>query len=123
MFIEHVNLTVSDLERSIDFYSELFDFRLRWRNRRDTGEQPAAHVGDDRSYLAFFEAPKPGQVDVDYDKVGLNHFGLVVPDLAPYRSRLHTLGVEPHLERTYDPGERLYFFDPDGIEVELVAYS
>jgi hypothetical protein len=31
MILEHVNLTVSDLQRSIDFYCKLFEFRVRWR--------------------------------------------------------------------------------------------
>ena len=122
MFIEHVNITVSDLQKSIDFYSDLFGFQLRWRSPPDDIEQPAAHVGDERSYIAMFEAPRSGRADADYDRVGLNHFGLVVEDLARYRTRLGELGVEPHLERDYEPGRRLYFYDPDGIEVELVEY-
>lgn len=121
MFIEHVNITVSDLQKSIDFYSKLFGFELRWRNA--PGDEPAAHVGDRNSYIAMFEAPQPGRADADYDRVGLNHFGLVVEDLERFRTRLREMGVEPHLERDYDPGVRLYFYDPDGIEVELVEYA
>jgi catechol 2,3-dioxygenase-like lactoylglutathione lyase family enzyme len=123
MFIEHVNITVSSLQKSIDFYSKLFGFELRWRSPADDPDQAGAHVGDDRSYIAMFEAPHAGRADADYDRVGLNHFGLVVQDLARYRSRLRDMGIEPHLERDYDPGRRLYFYDPDGIEVELVEYA
>jgi len=119
MRIEHVNLSVADLERSIDFYCRLFDFRVRWR-QADPDEQPAAHVGNDETYIAMFEAAKPGEAPSDYDQVGLNHFGLIVEDLEPYRRRLAELGVTPHHEPDYDPGPRLYFFDPDHIEVELV---
>ena len=123
MYIEHVNITVSDLQKSIDFYRTLFGFTLRWRDSSDSAEQPAAHVGDERSYIAIFEAPQAGRADADYDRVGLNHFGLVVDHLDRYRSRLAEMGVQPHLERDYDPGRRLYFYDPDGIEVELVEYE
>jgi len=44
-------------------------------------------------------------------------------DLDLARARLTAAGVQPHLEQSYEPGHRLYFFDPDGIEVELVQYA
>ena len=119
MRIEHVNLSVSKLQRSIDFYCRLFDFHVRWR-QTDPDEQPSAHVGNEEIYFALFEAAEPGEAENNYDRVGLNHFGLAVADLAPYRQRLAELGVTPHHEPTYVPGPRLYFFDPDHIEVELV---
>jgi catechol 2,3-dioxygenase-like lactoylglutathione lyase family enzyme len=124
MHLEHVNLTVADLDRSIDFYCRLLGFRVRWR--RDGGEdRPAAHIGDDRVYLALFEAPpsRNGRAPLDYDAVGLNHFGFVVDDLAAMKQRLAELGVAPKSEADYEPGRRLYFLDPDGIEVELVEYD
>lgn len=122
MFLEHVNLTVSDLDRSIDFYARLFDFRVRWRGTTD-GDKPAAHVGDDRCYLALFETEHPGRHHVDYASVGFNHFGLVVDDLDEMKQRLASLGVSPTDEHDYEPGRRVYFLDPDGIEVELVQYA
>jgi hypothetical protein len=46
----------------------------------------------------------------------------VVDDLEDARERLARLGRTVHLEADYDPGRRIYFMDPDGYEVELVAY-
>jgi len=122
MHLEHVNMTVSDLERSIDVYSRLLGLRVRWRGTTSSGT-PAAHVGDDDWYLAFFEATNRDRAEVDYETVGLNHVGFVVDDLEAAKGRLGSLGLEPHAEQEYDPGKRLYFFDPDGIEVELVEYA
>lgn len=126
MHIEHVNLTVSDLEQSIRFYRELLGFEVRWRGTLSDG-QPAAHVGDltgDRQcYLALFQASQPGRASEDYGRAGLNHVGFVVDDLDAMRVRLAALGVEPHLEGDYEPGRRLYFHDPSGVEVELVEYG
>lgn len=123
MFLEHVNFTVADLDRSIDFYCRLLDLRLRWRRAGSDGVTAAAHVGDDRHYLALFEArPGSSRPQPDYESVGLNHFGFVVDDLDAARERLASLGVTAHSEASYDPGRRLYFYDPDGIEVELVEY-
>ena len=39
------------------------------------------------------------------------------------RRRAAALGVTPHHDFAYDPGEHLYVLDPDGIEIELVRYA
>ena len=122
MFLEHVNLTVSDVNRTADFYSDLLGFKVRWRGKTTSG-QAAAHVGTDRFYLALFQAKSKGRAHSDYGEVGMNHFGFVVDDLDATRERLVAAGVTPHLEADYEPGRRLYFMDPDGIEVELVEYE
>lgn len=124
MFLEHVNLTVTDLERSIAFYARLFDFKVRWRGETSDGKA-AAHVGDDQDYLALFQAraatPRPREED--YDAVGFNHFGFVVDDLDDLKRRLDAMGVAIRSEQRYDPGRHLYFRDPDGFEIEAVQYA
>jgi glyoxylase I family protein len=122
MYIEHVNLTVTDLDRSIAFYADIFDLHVRWKGPLD-GTRLGAHVGDARSYLALFQATGDGTVDHDYTRPGVNHFGFVVDDLDDVRSRLDALGATVHLEADYDPGRRIYFCDPDGYEVEVVEYG
>jgi len=123
MILEHVNMTVSDVRRSAKFYGELLGWQVRWEGTTSQG-QPAAHVGDERSYLAFFQSTGPSSAPPDdYGLVGLNHFGLVVDDLAQAKDRLAQLGITPKAEQDYEPGRRLYFLDPDGIEVELVEYD
>ena len=121
MRLEHVNLTVTDLDRSIAFYSDLLDLHVRWKGPIDA-DRLGAHVGDDHCYLALFQATEPGEVDRNYLRPGVNHFGFVVEDLDEARRRVEALGATVHLEGDYDPGRRIYFFDPDGYEVELVAY-
>jgi catechol 2,3-dioxygenase-like lactoylglutathione lyase family enzyme len=123
MFLEHVNISVTDLERSVAFYRELFGFRVRWQGKSTNG-QAVAHVGDDRYYVAMFQADAAGPApQMDPGRVQINHFGFVVEDLEEMRSRLTRLGVTPHHEADYEPGRRLYFLDPDGIEIELVEYA
>ena len=39
------------------------------------------------------------------------------------KRQLAALNVQPHLEADYEPGRRLYFFDPNGVEMELVQYD
>ncbi len=121
MHLEHVNLTVADLDRSIDFYTRLLGWRVRWQGTTSTG-RPAAHVGNDDMYLALFEGSGTSPT-WDYGRVGFNHLGFVVDDLDDAKARLAELGAPVHNEDDYDPGRRLYFSDPDGLEVELVAYA
>lgn len=122
MHLEHVNLTVSDLDRSVEFYREVFGLRERWRGQRQTGDE-AVHLGLEDFYLALFQGTEAGRALIDYDHVGFNHLGIVVDDLEPVRERLEAVGGHVHLEGDYEPGRRLYFFDPDGHEVEVVSYS
>ncbi len=127
MFLEHVNLTVTDLERSITFYRSLLGFELRWRGEATGARGPvaAAHVGDGRCYLALFETDEAATrpVAFDYGQPGPNHFGFVVDDLASARERALALGCEIHFEPEYEPGRRFYVTDPDGLELELVEYA
>ena len=122
MFLEHVNLTVSDVDRSARFYEAALGLKVRWKGVLSDGRR-AVHVGDERHYLALFETPETGPARSDYRAVGVNHFGFVVNDLEAMKTRLVSLGTPPISEQEYEPGRRLYFLDPDGVEVELVEYD
>ena len=80
------------------------------------------HIGDDRTYLSLFEAGQESRAPANYAVTGFNHLGFEVDDLAAYRKTLVDMGVDIKGEENYEPGRRLYFYDPDGIEIELVEY-
>lgn len=120
MRLEHVNLTVADIERSIGFYSRLFGLEVRWRGHTNGG-LPAVHLGKEDWYLAIFEG-EARPIEVDYEHTGFNHFGVVVDDLGVAKEALAELGTPISFEPEYEPGRRLYVFDPDGHEIEIVEY-
>jgi catechol 2,3-dioxygenase-like lactoylglutathione lyase family enzyme len=121
MRIEHANISVNDVEASTRFYIDLFGGRVRWEGITELGLR-AAHIGDDNTYLALFEASTKGRAPEDYTATGFNHLGFEVEDLDSYQARLEKMGVSVTREESYEPGRRLYFYDPDGIEIELVEY-
>lgn len=118
--IEHVNITVSDPERSTALFEKLLGWNIRWRGPAQNGGE-TIHVGEDDTYLALYTdgAPHEGQ------KKGrpMNHVGLLVDDLEAADRVVKEAGLEPFGHDDYEPGRRFYFFDWDGIEFEVVSYA
>ena len=121
-FIEHVNITVSDPERTAAYLIRLFDWHIRWRGPALNDGQ-TVHVGNDRFYLAVY-TPTPGDTAVLNHQKGapLNHIGIVVEHLDETERRVIAEGFATFSHGDYEPGRRFYFFDHDGIEFEIVSY-
>jgi glyoxylase I family protein len=118
--IEHVNLTVSDIERSAAFFEKLLGWRQRWRGAAMNGGE-TIHVGEENSYLALYTDRR----DHSGQKKGrpMNHVGLLVDDLDAAEQVVVAHGLEPWGHDDYEPGRRFYFYDWDGIEFEVVSYA
>lgn len=118
--LEHVNLTVSDIERSARLFESLCGWHQRWRGPSRLGGE-TIHVGSDEAYLALHNdrrghaGEEPGWP--------LNHVGLQVDDLAAAEASVLAHGLTPFGHDDYDPGRRFYFYDWDGIEFEVVSYA
>ncbi len=121
--LEHVNVTVSDADRSAALLQRLFGWRVRWSGPALGGGR-TVHVGTDDQYLALY-ASRDGQgAPSAWTKgVPLNHVALVVDDLDAAEARVVEAGLTPFGHGDYEPGRRFYFFDPDGIEFEVVSYG
>ncbi|HEX4199338.1 MAG TPA: VOC family protein [Caulobacteraceae bacterium] len=120
--IEHVNVTVTDPERAAALMQALFDWRIRWRGpARDGGR--TIHVGSDDHYLALYTGRDVAYGPDDFAKGRpLNHIGVEVDDIDATEARVLAAGLQSFNHADYDPGRRFYFFDPDGIEYEIVSY-
>jgi len=122
-FIEHVNITVRDPERSGKLMHDLFGWHIRWQGPSLNGGR-TIHVGDDQFYLALYTSQGAETPDDAFRKGRpLNHVGIVVDDLDDAERRVVAAGLEPFNHGDYDPGRRFYFFDYDGTEFELVSYA
>jgi catechol 2,3-dioxygenase-like lactoylglutathione lyase family enzyme len=121
-FIEHVNLTVSQPERSARLFRDLFGWHVRWQGpARDGGR--VIHVGDDSNYLAVYAEPGEARDHKWTKGAPLNHVGIQVDDLDAVEQRVIAAGLVPFSHGDYEPGRRFYFFDWDGIEFEIVSYA
>jgi catechol 2,3-dioxygenase-like lactoylglutathione lyase family enzyme len=122
-FIEHVNITVSNPEKSAAMLIDLFDWHIRWNGQAQIGGE-TIHVGNDIFYIAVY-AMELGAEDVLHHQKGapLNHIGIVVDDLDEIERRVIAQGLTPYSHGDYEPGRRFYFFDRDGIEYEIISYA
>lgn len=121
--VEHVNLTVSDPQKTADFLCRLLDWKIRWEGEALQGGY-TVHVGSDDSYLALYTHNKTkSSNESSYTSVaGLNHIGIVVDDLDDTEKRVIELGFTPENHGDYEPGRRFYMHDGDNIEYEFVSY-
>jgi catechol 2,3-dioxygenase-like lactoylglutathione lyase family enzyme len=119
--IHHTALLSSDVERTIRFYQGILEFPLTEiiENRDYAGSSHFFFNVGHGNLLAFFDFP--GLDLGPYAEVlgGLHHLAIsVTPEKwAALRANLDAAGVE-YLEES---GVSLYFRDPDGARLELLA--
>jgi catechol 2,3-dioxygenase-like lactoylglutathione lyase family enzyme len=130
--VDHLDLVVSDLERSLAFYRELLAPLGYSRESEIVGER-----GERVIYLGHPSGPssvsvraaQSGRRSMPYDRyaVGLHHLAFAAPTRAAVDERhqwLLSAGAEiESAPREYDyaPGYyAVFFYDPDGIKLEIV---
>ncbi len=102
--MNHIAINVPDVQRSRDFYRELLDLPIL----DETPNSCFLGLGEG-NFLSFFRGG-----------LGLNHYCLGIEDyeVEQVMSELSRKGLEPRRTAGTD---RVYFDDPDGIEVQLAA--
>ena len=119
--VHHVALLSSDVERTIRFYQDVLEFPLTeiFENRDYAGSNHFFFDLGNGNLLAFFDFP--GLDLGPYDEVlgGLHHIAISVdPERwERLRDKLYDAGVGYQEES----GSSLYFNDPDGARLELIA--
>jgi catechol 2,3-dioxygenase len=113
----HVRLQVSDLARSLEYYTSVLGLEAR----RTAGASATLHaVGEPAPLVELVERPGTSPIGAN-SRLGLYHFAILVPDRAAlgrflgHLARTGTrLGASDHLV-----SEALYLRDPDGLGIEV----
>jgi catechol 2,3-dioxygenase-like lactoylglutathione lyase family enzyme len=119
--VHHIALLSSDVERTVRFYQDLLEFPLTeiFENRDYKGSNHFFFDIGHGNLLAFFDFP--GLDLGPYAEVlgGLHHIAIAVaPEKWTHlKGKLEAAGVETHEES----GTSVYFRDPDGARLELLA--
>jgi glyoxylase I family protein len=148
--IDHINIVVSDLARSVKFYTEVLGFR-KTADVFMEGEWIESIIGlrGVKGYVAFVEPPGGGGPRIELleykapagvalpensqaNTLGVRHIAFRVDDIQGMAAKLRAAGVKLFSEAIRVPqgvvkftaGEKtlLYFLDPDGVILELAEY-
>jgi lactoylglutathione lyase len=121
----HIGLNVSDLERSKQFYQQVFGFEVLGESQ-EAGQQ-FVFLGQDGTPILTLWQQSEGRFATR--QVGLHHLAFqvgTIDDVRGFEQQLRALGtpflydgVVPHAEGTDSGG--VYFEDPDGIRLEIYS--
>jgi catechol 2,3-dioxygenase-like lactoylglutathione lyase family enzyme len=102
--LDHVALNVRQVPRSRDFYIKHLGLKVI----RESGEDNCFLGSDDGFFLTLFKGEQPG----------LNHYCYAIRgyNADQAEEKLKAAGLKPRRE-----GDRIYFPDPDGIEVQVAG--
>jgi catechol 2,3-dioxygenase-like lactoylglutathione lyase family enzyme len=141
-----VGLTVSDMQRSVDFYTQVLDF-VRESDGEAAGESVARlqgvtgarlrvvrlRLGDERLQLTQYLAPRgrPAPEDARSNDHWFQHVAIIVSDMDRAYDQLRQSGVTPvsiapqTLPQTIPAAAGIrafYFRDPDGHPLEILQF-
>src|SRR5262245_60800627 len=123
--IYHIGIPVNDVERAEKFYTEVLGMKIAKLNRDDMGDhQNRADRRSGNGMVVLFQRPKPIEKDAlkedgathDAFTVSPEHFESAAQKLKDWEVQVHSI---PTVVRP--SGRGFYFFDPDGILLQLYA--
>ena len=123
--IHHVAIIVSDYKKAKEFYVEKLGFEVIRENFRKEREdwKLDLRIGDgpDATELEIFAEKNPPKRVNRPEACGLRHLAFRVDDIEEVVQELKTLGIECESIRrdTYTDKKMTFFFDPDGLPLEL----
>ena len=124
--IHHVSVTVTDIERSVPWYSELLGLTKLMEERHPDGTGYAVVLGkpDWSMCVGLHTHPTNERERFSESRTGLDHIGFMVSgraELDAWESRLTELGVEHSPVNDQGGYAVLVFRDPDNIQLEFFS--
>jgi glyoxylase I family protein len=121
----HIDLTVSDVDRSVRWWEDVLGFRLiSTRERPDFKLCTVIHPSG--FFIGLMQHTNGAASRFDERAVGLDHLALRVPDrgaLEAWARHLDDLGVENSGVQDESAGPLIVLRDPDNIQLELWVFE
>ena len=119
--VHHVAILVKDYEKSRHFYVDLLGFRVIRENFRPEKNDYKLDLAGGDLELELFSAPNAPARVTGPEALGLRHLAFRVENVAETVQELAALGIktEPVRIDPYSGGAFTFFFDPDGLPLEL----
>ena len=121
--VNHVALTVTDIDRSVEWYSMLFDAQILMEQHEDAFDRVALLVAPLILGLTRHKDAR-GQDRFTETRAGLDHLSFGVPNRAgldEWAARMDELGITHGPIRDVEYGSTLVARDPDNIQLEFFA--
>jgi len=118
----HLNLLVSDLDRSLVFYRDQLGLQEMTRLVRDSGETWLVYLRiTDLQYLELMTQASNDRAPAN-GLAGVNHLCLTIDDLGVEAARLAAAGVvlTSKIKLGQDGNRGAWIEDPDGNRIELM---
>jgi catechol 2,3-dioxygenase-like lactoylglutathione lyase family enzyme len=124
--IHHVSVTVSDMERSVPWYSEVLGLVKLMEEQHPDGSGYAVVLGkpDWSMCVGLHTHPTNERERFSESRTGLDHFSFGVSDRAEldaWEGRLTELGVEHSPINDRQGYSVVVFRDPDNIQLEFIS--
>ena len=119
--LDHVHITVRNIDESIEWYNKLFGFQKVEGGTSEQGKKWAIVAFQD-SMIAMSEYPTRASGDQITDSNhAIYHFGLRVPDANEWRNKVktHNLKLYRGGEVEYPHSRSWYVHDPSGHQIEI----
>jgi catechol 2,3-dioxygenase-like lactoylglutathione lyase family enzyme len=126
--LDHLNMSVRDLEASVTWYGRVFGFRKVEEGITDDGVTWAI-VRAGEAMLCLYEHPRRELLDgaalLARGLHGLNHFSLRVSDPEAWKVAAEREGVEVRYGGAIEwpNSTSWYVLDPTGYEIEVAAWD
>ncbi|EGP4998015.1 VOC family protein [Enterococcus faecium] len=119
--IHHVAIIVSDYQKSRDFYVNKLGFEVIRENYRKERDDYKLDLKLGSAELEIFGIANAPQRPNYPEACGLRHLAFKVDDIEETIAELQSLGIEsePIREDTFTGKKMTFFFDPDGLPLEL----
>ena len=122
LHIHHVAIICSDYRLSKDFYTRILGFEVIHETYRTERQSYKLDLRiDDRSQIELFSFPDAPKRPSYPEAQGLRHLAFTVEDIEKAVECLNSFDVKTEPIRTDEiTGKRFtFFFDPDGLPLEL----